>query len=142
MLAFDGSRVVARVFPMHYPSNQACFSGGFEIFVLKDPAEVAVGGIEPGPAARAGLHWGDRILDINGIVVASKTAPELEALFCRQRRGRLELLVQRTGEKRRVAFVVEKTADLLRTNGLRVVGGALVPTGVSDKDAGCLNAPQ
>ena len=58
MNAFDGRRIVARVFPTHYPAKPELFYAGFEIFVLRDPAQVVVGGIEEGPASRAGVHWG------------------------------------------------------------------------------------
>ena len=142
MAAFDGTRVIARVFPLHYPTDVRCFSGGFEIFVLKGPAEVAVGGIEPGPASRAGLHWGDRIVSVNGAALADKSVPDLEALFCKQQPVELQLVVQRMGESRRIAFVTERADALLNANGLRLVGGSLVPTGVSSADADCLNASE
>ena len=62
MLAFDDRRSVARVFPTHYPSNPGLFDAGFEIFGLRDPTQVMVGGIEEGPASKAGLHWGDVLI--------------------------------------------------------------------------------
>src|SRR5438128_28539 len=37
MLAFDGRRTVASVFPSHYPENADLHYGGFEILMLRDP---------------------------------------------------------------------------------------------------------
>jgi hypothetical protein len=142
MAGFDGSRVVEHVFPMHYPSDLECYSGGFELFVLREPAEVAVGGIELGPAQRAGLHWGDSVLEVNGGSLAGKTTAELARLFCGPGRQRLDLTVRRSNAVRQVAFSTERTADLLRANGLQLVGSALVPIGVSPKDAQCLDSQE
>jgi C-terminal processing protease CtpA/Prc len=43
--------------------------------------EAMVGGIEDGPAARAGVHWGDAVLTVNGKPTASQSASELERLL-------------------------------------------------------------
>jgi hypothetical protein len=56
--ALTPSRFVGRVFPTHYPSDESVYYPGFEILILKDPNQVAVLGIEDGPAQRAGVHWG------------------------------------------------------------------------------------
>lgn len=42
--AFDGRRYVARVFPTQYAADAERYYGGFEIFALRDPAQVAVFG--------------------------------------------------------------------------------------------------
>jgi S1-C subfamily serine protease len=140
MESFDASRVVSSVFPLHYPTDVECYSGAFELFVLKDPPEVAVGGIEPGPAARGGLHWGDRILEADGTSVAGKTPAELERLFCTPAGQRRQLVVRRGDGTRRISFSTVRTADLLRANGLRLMEGSLVPIDVSREDTQCLGS--
>ena len=136
--SFDGSRIVSRVFPLHYPSNTDCYSGAFELFLLKEPSEVAVGGIEPGPGARAGLHWGDRILEVNGATITGKAPTEVESLFCTQTRQRLDLVVQRGETIRHITLTTSKTADLLRANGMTFMGTSLVPLAVAAADVRCL----
>ncbi len=80
--ALDISRQIGRVFlPTHYPANPGLFYPGFEMFLLRDPAQLMVAGIEDGPGARAGVHYGDVVISVNGISVTGKTPTELEALF-------------------------------------------------------------
>jgi len=138
MESFDGSRIVSRVFPLHYPANTDCYSAAFELFLLKEPSEVAVGGIEEGPGARAGLHWGDRILEVNGAAISGKTATQVESLFCTQTRQRLDLVVRRGESTRRITLTTMKTADVLRANGMRLTDGSLAPLGVAAGDVKCM----
>jgi hypothetical protein len=42
-------RFLDRVFPTHYPSNEKLYYAGFEVLILKNPAQVVVLGIEDGP---------------------------------------------------------------------------------------------
>lgn len=81
MLAFDGRRLVARVFPTHYPASPEVFYAGLELFVLRDPTQVTVGGIQDGPASKAGIHWGDVLISVNEVPLAGKTPCELEQIF-------------------------------------------------------------
>jgi membrane-associated protease RseP (regulator of RpoE activity) len=57
-MSFDSRRIVSRVFSTHYPRSPELFYGGFEIFMLRNPTQVTVGGIEEGPASKADVHWG------------------------------------------------------------------------------------
>ena len=139
MLAFDGRRTVARVFPSHYPENADLYYGGFEIFVLRDPEQIAVGGIEDGPAARAGLHWGDAIVSVNGVDVRGKSPAELEALFARPSPERVLLRTERLRVSRDIEFLLQRAADILTENGQRLYRGRAVPAGLSDEDADCIS---
>jgi S1-C subfamily serine protease len=70
MISLDGGRRVGGVFPTHYPGGADLFYAGFELFVLRDPSQVMVGGIEESPASKAGVHWGDIVLSVNGLALA------------------------------------------------------------------------
>lgn len=140
MESFDETRVLSHVFPLHYPYDLECYTGAFELFMLRDPAEVTVGGIEPGPAARAGLHWGDRILEVGDVALTGKTQAQLESLFCTQTSQNVELVVLRGETTRRISFTTSKTADILRSNGVMLMGSSLVPVGVAAEDVKCLEA--
>jgi C-terminal processing protease CtpA/Prc len=135
---FDGSRIVARVFPLHYPLDPDLYYGGFEVFLLRDPDVVTVGGIEEGPASRAGVHWGDRILAVNGIDPHGKPVQELEQLFASSRAGSMRLKIARPGSVRTLEFPLVRSADLLEANGLRLANGQLVPAGLLEADVRCL----
>jgi predicted metalloprotease with PDZ domain len=137
MLHFDGGRAVAGVFPGHYPKNPESFYPGFELFVLRDPAQVAVGGIENGPASRVGVHWGDLVLSVNGIPTAGKTADELERLFSSERQELMHLRTDRLGVIRSVEFGLEKASEIARLNGLRFVNDHTVPIWATEQDLRC-----
>ena len=131
-------RIVAGVFyPSHYPKNPELFYPGFEIFILRDPAQVVVGGIEDGPASRAGVHWGDVVLSVNGIPTAGKTAGELERLFSSGRQELMHLRTDRLGLIRSVEFGLEKASDIARLNGLNIVNDHTVPFWATEKDLRC-----
>lgn len=137
MAEFDGSRISARVFPWHYPTDPEAYYGGFEVFVLRSPDELIVGGIENGPASRAGVHWGDRIVSVNGVNPKGKTLAQLEQLFSSARAEPTRLKTERTGEIRTREFRLERTADLLAENGLRLTRGQPVPAGLASADVPC-----
>jgi hypothetical protein len=44
MLAIKEERFAERVFSPHYPSDEKLYYPGFEIFVLRDPPQIVVGG--------------------------------------------------------------------------------------------------
>jgi C-terminal processing protease CtpA/Prc len=136
--AFNGSRIVARVFPLHYPLDLDLYYGGFEVFVLRDPDEVTVGGLEEGPASRAGAHWGDRILAVNGVDPRGKPELALEQLFSSERPETMRLKIARPASTRTLEFPLARTADLLEANGLRLANGQLAPIGMSEEDVRCL----
>jgi predicted metalloprotease with PDZ domain len=137
MLRFDGRRAVAGVFPGHYPKNPEVFYPGFELFILRDPAQVAVGGIEDGPASRAGVHWGDLVLSVNGIPTTGKTAGELERLFSSERQELMHLRTDRLGRIRTVEFELEKASEVARLNGLRFANDHTVPIWITEPDLRC-----
>jgi C-terminal processing protease CtpA/Prc len=135
---FDGRRIVDQVFPMHYPSNTQLYFAGFEVFVLQNPSQIAVGGIEDGPGARAGLHWGDVIVSVNGVSPAGKSTAELESLFSSTRPTMIRLEINRMGQSRIIEFPMEQTSEVLRQNDRRILNGWVIPMAMSDEDARCL----
>lgn len=137
MVNFDGRRLVARVFPTHYPADPEIYYPGFEIFVLRTPARAAVGGIEDGPASRAGIHWGDVLISVNGAPVAGKTPSELEQMFSQARPALMRLRIDRMGEIETFDIHLEKAEDVARQNGKRLVGDNVVPAWVSDHYLHC-----
>jgi hypothetical protein len=48
------------------------------VLILKNPAQVVVLGIEDGSASRAGVHWGETILSVNGVDPRNNSVAELE----------------------------------------------------------------
>jgi C-terminal processing protease CtpA/Prc len=137
MLNFNGQRYTARVFPTHYPVQPALFYAGFEIFVLHDPVQVTVGGIEDGPASRAGVHWGDVLLSVNGTSVSGKTPSELESLFSATQPVTMRLEIDRVGSRKTFEIQLEKAEDVARQNGKRFVEGKLVPIWSTDAELHC-----
>jgi C-terminal processing protease CtpA/Prc len=135
---FDGRRIVDQVFPMHYPSNTQLYFAGFEVFVLQDPSQIAVGGIEDGPGAHAGLHWGDVIVSVNGVSPAGKSTAELESLFSSTKPAMIRLEINRMGQSRTIEFPMEQTSEVLRQNDRRILNGWVIPMAMSDEDARCL----
>lgn len=137
MAEFDGRRIVFRVFPQHYASDPGAYGAGFEVFVLRDPDAVVVGGVEKGPASRAGLHWGDRILSVNGQDPKGRTLQALEQMFSSAQPQSLRLTVERDGRVRTLSLRLEKTEALLAANGLRLAQGQVIPIGLADDDVRC-----
>jgi PDZ domain len=137
MMGFDGQRFLARVFPTHYPAGPELFYAGFEIFILRDPMQVTVGGIEDGPASKAGVHWGDVLLSVNGTPVSGKTPSELEQLFTATQPVTIRLQIDRLGSTRTFDMHLAKAEDVARQNGKRFVKGKLVPIWVTDADLHC-----
>jgi membrane-associated protease RseP (regulator of RpoE activity) len=137
ILAFDGRRIVARVFPTHYPAHPEQFHAGFEIFVLRGPKQVQVGGIEEGPASDAGVHYGDVLLSVNGVAVKDKTPSELEQLFSRIAPATIHLRIERLGSMKEFAIQLGRAADIAHRNGKRIVDGQVVPVWAADADLHC-----
>ena len=129
--------IAHRVFPLHYPLNTDLYYGGFEVFVLTDPAQVAVGGLEQGPASRSGIHQADVILSVNGVDPAGKSPEELEALFSSNQPKPIRLVVDRVTTTKAIEFQLEKVSDVLKENHRRLVNGTLIPDGVADEDIAC-----
>lgn len=126
-----------RVFPLHYPLNTDLYYGGFEIFIFAHPPQVIVGGLEQGPASRAGIHQGDVILSVNGVDPTGKSPEELEAQFSSNQPKSLRLVVDRVTTTKTLEFQLEKVSDVLKENHRRLVNGTLLPDGVADEDMHC-----
>jgi hypothetical protein len=137
MITFDGGRIIGRIFPLHYPTNVAAFYPGFEIFGLREPKQFMVGGIEASSAARAGIHWGDLLIQVNGVALDGKTEQELEALFLRKDPVTLRLTIERSGSRKTVEFPLEQVSAVLAENHRKLVDDHLVPDSISDKDLSC-----
>jgi len=139
MIEFDGKRISSRVFPLHYPDNVDLYFGGLEVFILRDPEEAWVGGVEDGPASRAGVHWGDRIISVNGVVISGQQAATLERLLSSPVPIRMRLRIQRNGEIRSIEFDLEKASDILKANGKQIVSGEVLPALLSAEDLLCFS---
>ncbi len=137
MLAFDGRRMVDRVFPTHYPARSELFYAGFEIFVLRDPAQAAVGGIESGPASKAGVHWGDVLISVNDEPLRGKTPAELEKMFSSARPETIQLRVDRLGSIKVFQIRFQRAAGVARENGRRFVNDRIVPIWAKDSELKC-----
>jgi S1-C subfamily serine protease len=137
MLAFDDRRLAARVFPTHYPANPELFYPGSEVFVLRDPAQVTVGGIEKGPASKAGVHWGDVLLFVNGVPIAGRTPTELERMLSATQPAPMRLLIDRLGWVKTLEFRLEKASEIARRNGERFAEGRPVPAWADGGDLHC-----
>ena len=135
--AITQDRFVDRVFPTHYPSNEKLYYPGFEVLVLKNPAQVVVLGIEDGPASQAGVHWGDTILSVNGLDPRNKSVTELESLFSSQKPGSMTLKIERESVTKEFTFQLAETAQLLRDNQLQLLQGELVPLGLPERYLYC-----
>jgi PDZ domain-containing protein len=137
MLAINDERFADRVFPSHYPSDDMLYYPGFEIFVLKRPSQIAVGGIEDGPASRAGVHWGDVIMSVNGTDPRNKSVAEREALFTSQKPAQMTLTIDRDGVTRNFSLQLERAATTLHDNERQIVNGRPIPLGIPEKYFSC-----
>jgi C-terminal processing protease CtpA/Prc len=135
-LEANPKRIVV-VFPTHYPSNKQLYYPGFEAFVWDHGARVTVGGIEEGPASRAGIRWGDRITAVNGVALHGKSVAELETLLGSPKPAPMALTIVRAGVRRTFSFELAQASTVLRENGHQVVNGKIVPLWVSEKYLPC-----
>lgn len=137
MEAEEERQIAHRVFPLHYPLNTDLYYGGFEIFIFADPPQVAVGGLEQGPASRAGIHQGDVIVSVNGIDPKGKSPEELETLFSSHQPKDITLVVDRITAIKTIKFHLEKTSEVLKENHNRLVNGKVIPDGGAVEDFRC-----
>jgi C-terminal processing protease CtpA/Prc len=126
------------VFPKHYPNNTELYYPGFEAFVWQDHPEIAVGGIvEDGPALKAGVHYGDVIVSVNGVNPLGKSIAQLELLFSSPKPATMKLVIDRDGVVKTFVFDLVKTADLLRQNKIRLYQGEMIPLDVPEAYLHC-----
>jgi C-terminal processing protease CtpA/Prc len=132
-------RFAGRVFPTHYPSNDKLYYGGFEVLILKNPPQVAVLGIEDGPASWAGVHWGDIIQSVNGVDPRNKSVAELESLFSSEKPSTMTLKIEREGASKQFIFPLAQAAQVLQDNQLELLQGTLVPRGLPERYLPCFS---
>ena len=132
---------IARMFPTHYPENEKLYYPGFEAFVWDKGRHVTIGGIEDGPASRAGAWWGDIILTVNGIDPRNKSVVDLEPIFSSQKTETMILVVDRAGVTKTFTFELEQAATVLRDNNKKLVRGTLVPLWVPEEYLRCFGVP-
>ena len=125
------------VFPGHYPKDKSLYYPGFEIFEWNEGRQVHVGGIEEGPAKKAGVHWGDRIISVNDQSVQGKSLAQLESLFSSSDRAMMRLVVERTGVVKSFTFPLARAADVLKEDGWRMVEGKMIPLWLPDEYLKC-----
>ena len=125
----------------HYPTNLELYYPGFEIFVWKDPQPMAVGGIEDGPAQRAGVHYGDAIVSVNGVNPRGKSMEELERLFSSPKPATMTLVIDRDGEIKTFEFELAKASDVAAANYKRMYKGRMIPSVVPPAYLHCFEVP-
>lgn len=125
------------IFSTHYPANKQLYYPGFEVFVWGGGYQVTVGGIEHGPAYRAGIRWGDRILNVNGVDPRGKSVAELESLFSSPKAASMVLTSERAGQQKKYSIELEQATEVLRENNWQVVDGKLVPLWAPQKYLSC-----
>ncbi|MGA8541270.1 MAG: PDZ domain-containing protein [Terriglobales bacterium] len=126
----------------HYPSDMNLYYPGFEVFVWDEPQPPLVGGIEDGPAKRAGVHYGDPIVSVNDINPRGKSMAKLERLFSSETAANMKLVVDRDGVLKVISFPLEKAVDVAAENNRRRFDGRMIPSGVPDAYLHCWTAPK
>jgi C-terminal processing protease CtpA/Prc len=125
------------VFPSHYPTNEKLYYAGFEVLILKNPAQVVVLGIEDGPASRAGVHWGDTIVSVDGVDPRNKSVTELESLFSSETPAKMNLEIERDGVVKTYLVKLAQARQVLHDNGTRLFQGSPIPASIPEKYLRC-----
>ena len=128
---------ISVVFPGHYPADKELYCPGFEAFIWNHERRVTVGGIEDGPARRAGLRWGDRLVAINGKDADGKSASELESLLASRKPALIELTIERAGVQKTISFELEPASKVLHENHWQVINGEMFPLWVPKQYLRC-----
>lgn len=131
-----------KVFPVgHCPANLELYYPGFEIFVWKEPQAMTVGGIEDGPARKAGVHYGDAIVSVNGVNPRGKSIAELERLFSGPKPARMTLVIDRDGATNMFTFELAKASDVAEANHKRMYEDRMIPSVITAAYLHCWVAP-
>lgn len=128
---------ISVAFPSHYPVDKELYYPGFEVFIWTHEKQVTVGGIEDGPARRAGLRWGDRLVAINGKDADGKSVSELESLLASRKPARIELTIERAGVQKTISLELEQASKVLQENHWQVINGKMLPLWVPKQYLHC-----
>jgi membrane-associated protease RseP (regulator of RpoE activity) len=139
LLGFDENRITRQQAfrPTHYPENLNLYYPGFEAFMLDNPAQVAVGGIEQGPASDAGVRWGDVVVSVDGVSVAGRTASQLEDMLSGNEPRKMTIEIERCGKITTFSFALERASNIMRRNQKQAVDGQVMPLGIPKKYLSC-----
>ena len=130
-----------KAFPVgHYPANPDIYCPRFEVFAWKPPQRPEIGGIEDGPARRAGVHYGDFMLSVNGFDPIGESAPELERLLSSTRPVSVTLAVDRDGEKKVFTFELVRASEIASMNYKRLYEGHMIPSTIPAAFLHCFSA--
>jgi S1-C subfamily serine protease len=121
----------------HYPADLNLYYPGFEVFVWNEPQPMMVGGIESGPAERAGVHYGDAIISVNGVNPRGKSMAELGKLFSSDTPVNMRLVIDRDGVQKTFNFALEKASEVAALNGKRRYEGRMIPSAIPDAYLNC-----
>ncbi len=135
--ALENEKYATTLFPGHYPANKQLYYPGFEVFIWDNGNQVTVGGIEDGPASKAGVRWGDRILGVDSVDPRGRSVTELESLFSSPKPATMTLLIERAEVRKTYSFELAQAAIVLRDNQWQVINGRLVPLWVPEKYLPC-----
>jgi PDZ domain len=131
-----------KVFPVeHYPANLELYYPGFEVFTWKNRQSMTVGGIEDGPAQRAGVHYGDEILLVNRVNPRGKSMAELEQLFSSPQPATMTLVIDRDGTTKSFTFELAKASEVAEANQKRRYKGRMIPSSIPPAYLHCFEVP-
>lgn len=135
--ALQNAKDLSVAFPQHYPANKQLYYPGFEAFVWDGGNQVTVGGIEDGPASRAGVRWGDQIVAVDGVDPHRESVADLESMLSSVTPKSMTLVIERAGTRRKFSFELVQATTVLRDNNRKVANGKLVPIWAPDKYLPC-----
>lgn len=130
-----------RIFDHHYPKNTELYYPGFEALVLQDRHEIVVWAMEDGgPARKAGMHYGDVIVSVDGVSPQGKSVADLEALLSSSGPKAMTVVINRDDVTKTFKFDLIKAADLMRQNKKRFYEGKIIPSVVPDAYLHCFES--
>ena len=121
----------------HYPADLEIYYPGFEVFTWNDRQTVTVGGIEKGPAQKAGVHYGDEIMAVNETDPRGKSMAALERLLSSPEPATMTLRIVRDGKLKTFKFALEKAREIAQANSKMRYKGRMIPDVVPDTYLHC-----